>query len=428
MINKTDSYKVSHWLQFPEDMLGSHYYIESRSKYTTLRFFGLQAILKKHFKVTPTRDEVRQWGAFWEAHGLPFNYEGWNYIADLGYYPLKIVAVREGSLVDSGKPIVTVESTDPRVPWLPGWVETLLLQLWYPTTVCTNSYKCKVVIQKFLEDTGTPEQIDFKLHDFGYRGVSSDESASIGGAAHLVNFKGTDTIAGVLEAQRYYNTTAMLGFSIPASEHSTITSWGKGGEVDAYNNMIDKFSREGSVYACVSDSYDLTKAVVNMWGGTLREKVRKSGGTLVVRPDSGDPATVLLRTLRELEYVFGCRLIKGYKVLPDYIRVIQGDGISKPEDINYILAKVTGAGYSADNLAFGMGGGLLQDVNRNTYKFAMKMSAINISGAWRGVYKSPKDARWKRSKRGRQFVEGGVTSFLDGDINEITFEEVRDAV
>jgi len=418
VISKTDSYKVSHYKQFPKDMTGSFYYIESRSISETLRFFGLQAILKKYFFDTPTMKEVAKWGKFWEAHGLPFNYAGWEYIAKLGYYPVTIKAVPEGSLVSSGVPMITVECTDSHVPWLAGWIETILLQVWYPTTVCTKSYNCKQVIKEYLEDTGGIEGLDFKLHDFGYRGVSSQESAGIGGAAHLVNFMGTDTVEGIIDLMEYYNVEDMPAFSIPASEHSTITSWGKDKEVDAYENMLDQFATDRALVACVSDSYDLTNAVLNIWGGELKDKVVDSGATLVIRPDSGDPADVLVRTIREINMKFGSTTnSNGYGVLPDCIKVIQGDGISSPDDIDYILGRVKEAGWSASNVTFGMGGGLLQDLNRDTYKFAMKMSAIRRNDTWFNVFKSPKDAPWKASKKGRMTLDANgnmVTLPYDG--------------
>ena len=155
------------------------------------------------------------------------------------------------------------------------------------------------------------------------------ESAGLGGAAHLVNFMGTDTITGILYAQKYYNTTEMVGFSIPAAEHSTMTSWGgREGEVKAMENMIDKFSKPGSIYAVVSDSYDIYNAIIQHWGTTLRSKILKSGGTLVVRPDSGDPVEVTLRCVQLLAEKFGHSInAKGYKVLNPHVRLIQGDGI-----------------------------------------------------------------------------------------------------
>jgi len=192
----------------------------------------------------------------------------------------------------------------------------------------------------------------------------------------------------------------MAGFSIPAMEHSTVTSWGRNGEVAAFGNMMDQYARPGALVACVSDSYDLWNAVSNIWGDTLRERVLQSGATIVVRPDSGDPLTVPVQTIELLGERFGFEVNqKGYKVLPSCVRVIQGDGITV-KSIPVILDNLLRAGWSADNLAFGMGGGLLQQVNRDTMKFAMKANAMEIGGKWQDVFKDPITDSGKTSKKG----------------------------
>jgi nicotinamide phosphoribosyltransferase len=440
ILYKTDSYKASHFLQFPVGTTETFYYVEPRIKDTTIKVFGTQMLLEKHLTDVPTLFEIDEAEDFWKSHGLPFNKKGWYHINMLGYLPLEINAVPEGTLMPSGTMMLSVRNTDNESFWLPGWVETMLMQIWYPTTVCTNSYDCKSVILKYLERTGTPSLIDFKLHDFGYRGCTSQEAAEIGGAAHLVNFKGTDTVAGIRSAMKYYGSD-MPGFSIPAAEHSTITSWGRENEESAYKNMLDKFARPGSIVAVVSDSYDLDNAVLNMWGGSLRDQIIQSGATVVIRPDSGEPAEVVLRVLDMLAEKFGVTFNgKGYKVLPDYIRVIQGDGLDGFKEIDDVLCNITYEGYSADNVAFGMGGGLLQKCNRDTLKFAMKCSAVKVNGVWRDVNKSPKDAPWKASKGGiLELTDNFITVrkdnyngpsgmkkvFMNGKINKTTFDEIR---
>jgi nicotinamide phosphoribosyltransferase len=192
----------------------------------------------------------------------------------------------------------------------------------------------------------------------------------------------------------------MSGFSIPASEHSSITSWGKDREVDAYRNMLNKFAKPGALVACVSDSYDLYNAVENLWGGTLKDEVVNSGAVLVVRPDSGNPPEVVLKTAQLLDSKFGSTYnTKGYKVL-NHVRIIQGDGINE-ESIRQILSILEQNGFSATNIAFGMGGALLQQVNRDTQKFAMKCSSAVINNKQVDVYKDPKTDHGKKSKKGR---------------------------
>jgi nicotinamide phosphoribosyltransferase len=296
---------------------------------------------------------------------------------------------------------MTVESTDARVPWMTSWIETALMRIWYPISVATQSWMIKKIINRYLEETSDdPEaELPFKLHDFGSRGVSSQESAAIGGAAHLVNFMGSDTVAGIWLANQIYHHP-MAGFSIPAAEHSTMTAWGREGEVDAYRNMLDRFARPGSVVAVVSDSWDLWNALENIWGGTLREAVIASGATVVIRPDSGHPATVVLRALKILEERFGVTTnSKGFKVL-NSVRLIQGDGVDR-DSLQEVLELARNHGYSATNLAFGMGGALLQRLDRDTQKFAYKCSAIRIGKEWREVHKDPVTDPGKRSRGGR---------------------------
>ena len=177
-----------------------------------------------------------------------------------GRLPVRIRAVPEGTLVPVHHVLATIENTDPACAWLTSFLETALLRVWYPTTVATNSWATKQLIARYLDQTGDPAGLPFKLHDFGARGVSSLESAMLGGLSHLVNFMGTDTMSALLGARVYYGEP-MAGFSIPAAEHSTITAWGRDGEAAAYRNMLRQFAKPGSIVAVVSDSYDLDHAV-----------------------------------------------------------------------------------------------------------------------------------------------------------------------
>ena len=402
LVLNTDSYKASHWLQYPPGTQTVFSYIEARGgslPYTV--FFGLQALLKEYFTQPVTAEDVSLAAEVCAAHGVPFNGDGWLHIVNThgGRLPLRIRAVPEGTVVPVNHALVTVENTDPACWWLTSYVETALLRVWYPTTVATHSHATRRLIADALARSGSPEGLPFKLHDFGARGVSSLESAMLGGMAHLVNFQGTDTMTALLGARLYYGEP-MAGFSIPAAEHSTITAWGRDGEADAYRNMLRQFGKPGALLAVVSDSYDLDAAVHRLWGGELRDEVIASGATIVIRPDSGDPTTVVLRTVQALAAAFGCETNpKGYRVLR-HVRVIQGDGITRAS-IAAILAALEAAGYSADNIAFGQGGALLQQVNRDTLGFAMKASAAQVDGSWRDVFKAPVTDPAKRSKAGR---------------------------
>ncbi|MCG8426145.1 MAG: nicotinate phosphoribosyltransferase [Chromatiales bacterium] len=412
------------WKQYPPNTETVFSYIESRGgKYDETVFFGLQAFLKEYLSDPITQEMIDEADEFWAAHGEPFNREGWQYILDKydGYLPLEIRSIPEGMVIKTGNIMVSVENTDPKCFWLTTWLETALLRaIWYPTTVATQSWSIKKLIAEYLEqtsDAGT-EGIEFKLHDFGKRGVSSQESAGLGGMAHLVNFMGTDTITGALYAKRYYGAE-MAGFSIPAAEHSTITSWGQEGEVDAYRNMLNQFGGEGKVVAVVSDSYDIYNAAAKLWGEVLRQAVIDSGALVVIRPDSGTPWEVVPKLADILGSKFGYTTnSKGYKVL-NTVRIIQGDGINL-DSISRILSVLKEQGWSAENVAFGMGGALLQQVDRDTQKFAMKCSAIKIDGQWRDVFKDPVTDRSKQSKRGRlDLIKAMECSWQDKGIEQL---------
>lgn len=408
IILNTDSYKLSHFVQYPEKTRYISSYIESRGgDYKASLFFGLQMFIKQYLLKPITIEQIEEAKEIYALHGVPFNEEGWRYIVDChqGKLPLEIQAIPEGTVIPIKNALVQVVNTDPHCAWLTSFVETALLRaVWYPTTVATQSYMCKKIILKYLQQTAdSTDGVDFKLHDFGARGATSQESAGIGGVAHLVNFKGTDTVSSLIYAKRYYHAK-MAGFSIPAAEHSTVTAWGKNRESNAYHNMIKQFGGDGKVFAVVSDSYDLFNAVDNIWGHELRDEVINNGGTLVIRPDSGDPVNIVTQTIEKLFTAFGYQVnSKGYRVLPPYVRVIQGDGISR-FTIESILRALELRKISAENIAFGMGGELLQKVNRDTMRFAMKASAAEIDHLWIDVFKDPITDKGKTSKRGRLAV------------------------
>lgn len=407
-ITRTDSYKFSQWNQYPKGTTHISSYIESRGGEDESVFFGLQAFIKDYMLTPITMKDVDRAAKIVTAHGLPFNREGWELIVNEygGKLPVEIQAVPEGTVMGTHNVQVQVVNTDPRLWWITSYLETALLRaVWYPSTVATKSRKMKKVIAKYLHETSdvpVMDQLMFKLHDFGARGASSSETAMLGGMGHLINFMGTDTFEAVEGVMAYYNTDEVVGFSIPASEHSTITSWGRENEVKAYENMLDTFGGPGKLVACVSDSFDIYAATRDLWGGALKDKVLAMGGTLVVRPDSGDPETVPVEIIEILAEKFGFTInSKGYKVLNPAVRVIQGDGINE-HSLPKILANLKAAGFSADNIAFGMGGGLLQAWNRDTLKYAMKASAIRINeGEWIGFSKDPVTDHGKRSKEGR---------------------------
>ncbi len=429
----TDSYKVSHHKQYPPHTESVYSYFESRGgDFPETVFFGLQYLLEEYLAgevVTADKvDAAEQLFALHFGDRSLFNRVGWEHIlsAHGGRLPIRVRAVPEGSVIPTSNVLMTIENTDPKCYWLTNYLETLLVQVWYPCTVATQSRTMKQVIAAFLRETGDPALLPLKLHDFGFRGVSSVETAALGGAAHLINFQGTDNVAGIVLAREYYGA-AMPGYSIPAAEHSTLTSWGREHETDAYRNMLEQFP--SGFVAVVSDSYDVMKACRDIWGHALKADILRRDGTLVVRPDSGDPPAIVVQVLNILGEAFGFQVnSKGYRVLDSHVRVIQGDGIDRSM-LTKILEAMRASHWSADNIAFGSGGGLLQKLNRDTSRYAFKCSSATVSGAEREVFKQPVTDQGKRSKAGRLKLvrqNGGFATVRDnqGDSGADVLREV----
>jgi len=444
----SDSYKCSHHLQYPPGTETIYSYFESRGgAHKEVVFFGLQYFMKKYMSgPVVTMAKIDQAEAYFKIHfshpvyGYDENLfyrKGWEYIVEKhgGKLPITIKAVPEGTVVPYKNVMFTLENTDPKCFWLSNFMETLLVQVWYATTVCTQSREQKKIIMKGLRDTGCGDVIDkgghlFKLHDFGFRGVSSVESAAVGSVGHSVNFVGSDTLVGLMLAKEYYSEPN-CSYSIPASEHSTMTSWGRAGECDAYRNMLDKYPT--GLVAIVSDSYDVFNACANLFGGELKDKIEKRNGQLVVRPDSGELPGIVLDVLEKLASKFTCTTTStGHKLLPDCVRVLQGDGINI-DSLAMIITAMKDAGWAADNLAFGSGGALLQKLHRDTQKFAFKCSYAVVNGVARDVVKDPITDPGKRSKKGRLTLErdadGNFTTTTEGKgdpAKDILVEVFRD--
>lgn len=419
-----DSYKASHYAQYPKGTSFVSSYIEARNTknemFRNVVFFGLQAFIKQYLLKPITQQDIDQAADFFQKHAVPFYKEGWQYILDKyqGKLPVTIQSLSEGTVSPIGTCLVQIINNDPQCYWLVSYLETALLRaVWYPSTIATLSFALKNVFKDAMEKScDTLDKLPFMLNDFAPRAVSSNESSILGGMAHTLSFAGSDNVAAVIAVHEYYNQPKdqVVAYSVPAAEHSTITSWTRSGEIDAYSNMIEQYG--DGLFAVVSDSYDIYHAVNNIWGGVLKEKVESLKGTLVIRPDSGDPIKVLLGDDSStdplvkrglfgiIEDKFGVTLnTKGYKLFPNYVRLIQGDGIdinSLPKIIEAILEK----GYSLDNIVFGMGGGLLQQVNRDTIGWTMKCSAIKVNDTWIDVFKDPITSRAKVSKKGRLAV------------------------
>ncbi|MGX5818142.1 nicotinate phosphoribosyltransferase [Chitinophaga lutea] len=456
-----DAYKYSHHKLYVPGTSRIYSYLESRGgQFSETVFYGLQYFLKAYLEgAVVTADHIR------EADEMMPQIFGRNDVYDAsrfayilekhgGKLPVRIRAVPEGTSVPVHNVLMTIENTDPNCYWLTNFLETLLMQVWYPCTVATLSREIKKVVHSYYRFTASESAmggIPLVLNDFGFRGATSVESAGLGGSAHLINFSGSDTVAASTFAKRYYHATTAPGLSIPATEHSIVTLRGEAGEASIFKHVLDTFPT--GVIACVSDSYNIFRACAEYWGGELKEQVLARDGTLVIRPDSGDPVRTLLAVFDILFEKFGYGFNeKGFKVLPPQVRVIQGDGINY-ESIRQIYAALQNAGISAENLVLGMGGALLQRVNRDTQEFALKCSWAEINGQPVEVRKSPVEldaeghlrTSFKQSKAGRLKLvhhEKGYTTvgeaerpelpdlletvFEDGKVvKNFTFEDVR---
>lgn len=417
IITETDSYKFgSHWNMYPAGTQNVYSYFECRTgaKWDKAVFFGLQYILKRHLEgIVVTREKIEKAALLSKAHfgnDTAFNRAGWEYILNThgGRLPVRIRAVPEGSIIPISNAMFNIEATDKsdKCAWLVGHLETILSRIWYPIAVATLSRQTKDMIKFYLDKTAESlGGLDFMLHDFGYRGVSSEESACIGGAAHLVNFLGTDTMGAMELLMDYYGAPAEgLAYSVPASEHSVMTALGKDGEATVVKDLLDKYPT--GILSVVADSYNIYNFVTNFVGELYKDRILAREGVFVIRPDSVTPTHPLpedemLWIVKELYTKIGGTVNnKGYKVVNPKVRVLWGDGISK-EDAERILDTLMANGFSAENVAcFGMGGGLLQKVNRDTMRCAFKSSAQLRDGVWHDIKKNPLDES-KKSKAGR---------------------------
>ena len=392
-----------------------------------------------------------------------FDRKRFDYIVEKhgGRLPLRIKAVPDGTVVPVKNVLMTIENTDPNCAWLTNFVESLILQVWYPITVATLSREVKkLTVEYYRKTTDYDDAIidivsGFMLNDFGFRGVSSVESAEIGGFAHLVNFDGSDNVVASKLIMDYYKTDKVYGKSIPATEHSIMTLKGPEGEFSMIKRVLETHPEQ--MVACVCDSFNILGAVTYI-STDLKEMIlaRPATAPFIIRPDSGH----ILKTLEEIYHIlfenFGYTVNeKGFKVLPPQIRVIQGDGVNL-ESIKDIFNSLVEQKISIENIALGMGGKLLQaDINRDTQNFAIKACFGYVDGKPVNIVKNPMELdengvqhqSFKKSKQGLMKLvktpdsyrtvtsaesdydtakDELVVLFENGDLmQEYTFEEIR---
>lgn len=418
VILDTDSYKLHHYQMYPKGTEKVYSYFECRkgATYTEAKMVGLQPILQE-LAVPVTQAELDEAYELSVEHGLPLNREGWQYIVDAhqGRLPLEIKSIPEGTVLPISNALLTVENTDEQVPWLTNYCETALSRVWYPITVASMSWDAKKTLRKYLQDTSDDQGIlDFQLHDFGARGTTCREQAMIGGAAHLSNFMGTDTVIALRFLKQVYKAPTAAGYSVNATEHSIMTSLGKGGEEELFEHLLDTYPT--GILSVVIDSYDYRNFILGV-SRKFKDKILARDGKLVFRPDSGEPVYTSLDVFLMLEEVFGItENRKGFRMLDPKVGTLWGDGIGTPDMVN-ILENYKKNYVSSANIVFGMGGGLLQKVNRDTQRCAFKCSAQKRSGSWVDIMKNPLDVS-KVSKKGRLGVietESGILTVNQND-------------
>lgn len=465
----TDVYKMHHAEMYPDGTTEIYSYLTTRSnkKYNKVLFYGLQPILKM-LQAGVSKEDVKEFLDIREMILGPDTRgvitKGMNALAELGYIPLEIKAVPEGTYLDNKNVLMTMRNTHPDFPWVVGFFESMILKLWNTCTVATSSKKFKTLVEKYADETcGNRGLVPFQVHDFGYRGVSSEETAELSGSAHLVSFYGTDTVSAVSYVKKNYGVKAgnPIGLSVPASEHSVMCSFGREGELDAFKNMLKLYPT--GLVSIVSDTYDLWNVLTN-FASTLKEEILARDGKVVFRPDSGDPEKILLgnaltyneyvkvmysnmdtliyekdgkffessesydqrggsRSTREikptpenkgcirlLDEMFGSTVNElGYKELNPKVGLIYGDGMYF-ERFERILTKMKEMGYASNNLVIGVGGLLLQQHNRDDLGFAIKATYAIVNGQPRNLLKDPITDSGKKSHTGLMMLtkENGV--------------------
>ncbi len=402
IINTVDSYKLGHSSMLRPDCTSQYNYLESRigAKLPYVVFVGLQYYIKKYLSKVPTKKQIKKHQKRAIAHAGSFDYDMWMRINQLGYYPIIIKAIPEGTLVPTGCPLCTVEPTDPECVGIVGIIETLLMKVWMPTSVATKSFYVKQLLLKY----GIPDWANFAYHNFGNRSCTAEEHAMIAGFAHLTSFLGTDSYGSLEFAEKYYNQSEDVpaGYSVLATEHSVTTMNGRDGE-EAFVLRVLQEHPKAKIVSVVADSYsvlDFTEFCTKP-NGAIRKHLEISGQKLVLRPDSGDPIKVLSDMITIMrKNNCGAIADDGKYYFNGNYGILWGDGITI-DVIKDILEDAKKHNFAAENLVFGSGTNLVNDFDRDTLRFAIKCSSATIGGKETDVYKDPVTDTSKKSKRGR---------------------------
>lgn len=430
-LHHIDFYKADHRRQYPEGTTLVYSNLTPRSSRISgieeVVFFGLQYFIKEylirqwdeHFFAQPKERVLARYQRRMDTSLGPNNI-GTEHIAalhDLGYLPLEIKALPEGSKVPLRIPMLTIHNTKPDFFWLTNYLETILSNvLWKPCTSATTALRYRQVFDQYADETvGHRDFVAWQGHDFSMRGMSGIEDACLSAAAHLLFFTGTDTIPAIDFLEDYYSANAdqaMIGGSVAATEHSVMCMGTMDGEIGTFQRLIEEVYPSGIV-SIVSDTWDFWK-VVTEFLPILKNKILQREGKVVIRPDSGDPVKIICgdpeAPIGSPEYkgaieclweIFGGTITPmGYRLLDPHIGLIYGDSIT-PERQVAILKGLKNKGFASFNVVLGIGSFTYQYVTRDTFGFAMKATYGEVNGQGRNIFKDPKtDNGSKKSAKG----------------------------
>ena len=472
-----DFYKTGHVFQYPKntEKVNSNFTPrESRIPgINQVVVFGIQYFVKEfvinqfneNFFNQPEEKVVGSYSRRLVNALGPISVEYIRSLHKLGYMPLEIKALDEGTLCPLRVACLTIQNTHPDFFWLPNFLETLLSDtLWGPMTSATIAYEYRDILDTYAKATSDmPGFVDWQAHDFSMRGMYGVEAAMMSGAGHLLSFTGTDTVPAIDFLELYYGANSdkeLIGGSVPATEHSVMCMGGEETEVETYVRLLKDVYPSGIV-SVVSDTRDYWKDLTEELP-KIKDLILSRDGKLVIRPDSGDPIKVICGDPDGLEdYIVkgsievlwdlfgGTTNSKGYKQLDTHIGLIYGDSITL-DRARTICRRLKQKGFASTNVVFGVGSFTYQHVTRDTFGFAMKATYGEIDGKPYDIYKTPKTDKGgvKKSAKGLlRVVKDGLSSrlvmhelvtpeeektgllttvFLDGKlVKETTLAEVR---
>lgn len=440
----TDVYKMGHMEQYKPGTNKVYSYLIARkgNKLPKVLFFGLQYYLKKYLGIRITAEHVQEFLKYRKrilgTEAPQHIVDKLNKLVEDGFFSLKIKAVPEGAIVPAGNILASVTNTKDHAYWQVGFIESLLLKVWNTCTVASYSRKLKDLVSKFGQETcDNLSHVPFAVHDFGYRGVSSEETAALSGAAHLINFLGSDTVPAIKFLDDHYegNKSKFVGLSVPAGEHSCACSYGREGELDYFKRMLEIYP--AGIVSIISDTYDLWNVLTN-FAVQLKDQILNRTGKVVFRPDSGNPLHIICGdpnapegspekkgALALLGEVFGYTVNqKGYKVLNPQVGLIYGDGFYY-ERFELVLQTMKEQGWATSNLVVGIGGLLLQNHNRDEQGYAFKATYSEVNGIPQELFKDPITDPGKKSHKGLMRLDYQIVdnNYVWKTTDQVSWEE-----